>query len=497
MEECLMHHDKLVDLDNVSELLHVETLRRIAAQDYENFLDGKSQIGGFSGFDPLWMPSSLFDFQQSFLDWAIRKGKAAILADCGLGKSYMELVWAENIVRKTNKPVLIITPLAVGAQTVREGEKFGIECRRAADGKVHSGINIINYERLHYFDSRDFAGVALDESSILKSFNGKRRSEITEFMRAQQYRLLCTATAAPNDYTELGTSAEALGELGHLDMLNRFFKNDQGTIKPMRYTGFGNPRSHAPEGREHTDKWRFKPHAQIPFHRWVCSWARAARRPSDLGFEDRDFILTDLIETQHLVTALTLAPGMLFAVPAIGLKEQREERRRTITERCEKVAELVDGHDSSLIWCHLNDEGDLLERIVPDAIQVSGSDSDEAKEERFLAFANGQIKRLVTKTKIGGFGMNWQNCAHMTTFPSHSFEGYYQSVRRCWRFGQKRPVQVDIVTTEGEQSVLENLQRKAAAADKLFTALVAQMRNALAIERSNKFDIEEQAPSWL
>jgi hypothetical protein len=461
---------------------------------YESFLECKTQLGGFSGFDPLWMPSGLFDFQQNLVDWALRKGKGAILADCGLGKTYMELVWAENIHRKTNKPVLIITPLAVGAQTVREGDKFGIECKRAADGKVSPGINIINYERLHYFDSRDFAGVALDESSILKSFDGKRRSEITEFMRTQEYRLLCTATAAPNDYIELGTSAEALGELGYLDMLNRFFKNDQNTIQPMRKHIIGNNfRDPAPL----VEKWRFKGHAEIPFWKWVCSWARAIRKPSDLGFPDGDFILPELIERQHLVTALTLAPGMLFAVPAIGLKEQREERRRTVTECCEKVAELVEGHDSSLIWCHLNDEGDLLERLIPGAVQVSGSDSDEAKEERMLAFANGQIKRLVTKTKIGGFGMNWQQCAHMTTFPSHSFESYYQGVRRCWRFGQTRPVTVDIVTTEGEQSVLANQQRKSAAADKMFTALVAQMYDAMTIERTQKFNIEEQVPTWL
>ncbi len=285
--------------------------------------------------------------------------------------------------------------------------------------------------------------------------------------------------------------------MGHTDMLGRFFKNDQNTIKPMRYTGFGNPRGHQPEGREHTDKWRFKGHAEVPFWRWVCSWARAIRRPSDLGFEDGLFILPELREMQHMVHANTLAPGMLFSVPAVGLQEQREERRRTIQERCEKITSLCEPHDSSLIWCHLNEEGDLLEKIVPGSVQVSGKDTDERKEEKFAAFISGQIKRLITKPKIGAWGLNFQHCNHVTFFPSHSFEQYYQGVRRCWRFGQKRPVQVDIVTTEGEQVVLENLQRKATQADKMFDSLVAQMRDALTIERSTTFSTPETIPTWL
>lgn len=461
--------------------------------EYQDFLNDKAQLGGFSGFDPVWMPSFLFDFQQSLVDWATRKGKAAIFADCGLGKTPMQLVWAENVVRKTNRPVLVITPLAVGAQTVREGEKFGVKCHKLI-GKVHSGINVTNYEKLHYFNSKDFAGVVLDESSILKSFDGARRAEITEFMRTVEYRLLCTATAAPNDYIELGTSSEALGQLGHTDMLGRFFKNDQNTIKPMRYTGFGAPRAHK---EDHTDKWRFKGHAETPFWRWVCSWARAIRRPSDLGFADDRFILPELIEKEYLVTALKLAEGMLFPLPAVGLKEQRDERRRTIEERCEKVSELVNTKRPALVWCHLNPEGDLLEHSIPGAVQVSGKDSDEAKEEKFLAFTSGQIRVLVTKPKIGAWGLNFQHCNHVTFFPSHSFEQYYQGVRRCWRFGQDKPVTVDIVTTEGEQAVLENLQRKAKGADKMFSALVAQMRDALEIERGSAFHTEEQIPSWL
>src|ERR1039458_6907503 len=244
--------------------------------DYSGFLDRKAQLGGQCGFDPVWMPGFLFDFQSHLLDWNLRKGRSGTFADCGMGKTPIQLVWAENIVRKFNQSVLIITPLAVSYQTVREGEKFGIECHRSHDGtlKPGAGITVTNYEQLHHFNPQDFVGVVLDESSILKSFDGKRRSEITEFMRTRPYRLLCTATAAPNDYIELGTSSEALGELGHLDMLNRFFKNDQNTIQPMRRHIIGkNFRDPAPM----VEKWRFKGHAEIPFWRWVCSWARAIR----------------------------------------------------------------------------------------------------------------------------------------------------------------------------------------------------------------------------
>jgi hypothetical protein len=465
------------------------------AAEYSLLLTRKGQSDAMDGFKPIWMPSFLFDFQSSLTDWALMKGRAAIFADCGLGKTPMQLVWAENVVRKTNKPVLIITPLAVGAQTIREGEKFGIECHKAADGKIHPGINVINYERLHYFDPDNYAGVVLDESSILKSFNGTRRSQITEFMRTRPYRLLCTATAAPNDYIELGTSSEALGELGHLDMLNRFFKNDQNTIQPMRKHLLGkNFRDPAPM----VEKWRFKGHAEIPWRRWICSWARACRRPSDLGFDDRQFVLPELIQKQHLVTALTLAEGMLFAVPAIGLKEQREERKRTIVERCDEVVKLV-GHTKkpALVWGHLNDECDLLAETILGAEQVSGKDSDEEKEEKFTAFVAGQIRVLVTKPKIGAWGLNFQHCNHVTFFPSHSFEQYYQGVRRCYRFGQTKPVLVDIVTTEGEQSVMENLNRKSAAADRMFSDLVLQMRNAMSIERQSALIKKERVPAWL
>ena len=448
---------------------------------YREFLTRKTSEGADSGFAPSYMPSFLFDFQSAMVEWAVRKGRAAIFADCGLGKTAMGLTWSENVARHTDRPVLYLTPLAVGAQTIREAEKFGIEATHPRDGKVSSRIVVTNYERLHYFDPADFAGVVCDESSILKAFDGERRTQITKFMRKVPYRLLQTATAAPNDYMELGTSSEALGYLGYMDMIGKFFTK---STNKFRFRGDG-------------DTWRLKGHAVTPFWRWVCSWARAMRRPSDLGFDDRAFILPPLETMEHVATSSVLADGMLFALPAVGLKEQREERRRSLRDRCEKVASLVNGTgEAALVWCHLNDEGDLLERLIPGAVQVSGDDLDDVKEEKFAAFTDGKERVLITKPKIGAWGLNFQHCAHTVTFPSHSFEQYYQSVRRLWRFGQKRPVRVDIVLTEGEREVMKSLQRKAEQADEMFSKLVAEMGQAMSVGRDEQTK-KTEVPAWL
>ncbi len=452
--------------------------------NYADFIAAKSHSGSQHGVAPLWLPPILKDFQAALCEWAIQKGRAAIFADCGMGKTPIELVWAENIARASGGNVLILTPLAVAAQMIEEAAKFGVSATRSSEGQAHR-ITIANYERLHYFDPAHFAGVVCDESSILKSFDGARRTEISTFMRKVPYRLLATATAAPNDYIELGTSSEALGYLGHMDMLNRFFKNDLNNSATGRMRG-------------EVIKWRFKGHAEGPFWRWVCSWARACRKPSDLGFDDAEFTLPPLTEVEHLVEIDEAPDGYLFALPAAGLKEQRDERRRTVQERCQRVADMVNNSgEPALVWCHLNEEGDLLERLIPDAIQVAGSDSDQRKEERLMAFAHQQARVLVTKPKIGAWGLNFQHCAHVTFFPSHSFEQYYQSVRRCWRFGQQRPVRVDIITTEGERGVLKNLQRKATQADKMFSNLVAEMNNELRIARGRAFAHSEEFPAWL
>jgi len=461
---------------------------------YLDFLARKAQFSGRCGFAPTFVHPAAYDFQSHLVDWACRQGRAAIFADCGLGKTLMQLTWAHNVVRHTNKPVLILSPLSVSLQTVDEARKFDLDCTRSQDGAVTAETVTTNYERLDKFDPDNFAGVVCDESSILKNFDGARKAAVTEFMRKVPYRLLCTATAAPNDYIELGTSSEALGHLGYTDMLTRFFKNDQHTVKPTTYRHGGRDFKKL----ENAAKWRFKGHAEIPFWRFVCSWARACRKPSDLGFDDEDFILPPLTEESHLVEARSNPDGKLFALPAVGLDEQREERRRTIRERCERVAELVNGTGQpALVWCHLNEEGDLLAKLIPDAVQVSGKDSDDAKEEKLFGFARGDARILITKPKIGAWGLNFQRCAHVTFFPSHSFEQYYQGVRRCWRFGQMRPVKVDVVTTEGEKSVLANLQRKARAADQMFSQLVDQMHDPEHIDTDRKFTVREELPSWL
>jgi len=461
--------------------------------NYDQFIESKSHSGNSYGFDPGELPAFLFDFQSDLVTWALLKGRAAIYADCGLGKTPMQLVWAQAVARKTNKPVLILTPLAVSFQTALEADKFGIEAKRSIAGEITAPIVILNYERLKHVTPDMFGGVVCDESSILKSFDGAMRNAITTFMRKVPYRLLCSATAAPNDYIELGTSSEALGYLGNTDMLQKFFKNDQNSVKPQTYRHQGQNFAKLDDAA----KWRFKGHAELPFWQWVCSWARAVRRPSDLGYSDEGFVLPPLIEQDHLVDVEKLADGMLFALPAVGLKEQRDERRRSITERCEKVSQLVSNKDQALVWCHLNDEGDLLDQLIPDGVQVSGADSDEEKEEAFLSFSKGETRVLITKPKIGAWGLNFQSCAHVTFFPSHSYEQYYQGVRRCWRYGQKRPVTVDIVTTEGEKSVLQNLQRKAKAADRMFSSLVEQMHNAQGLNRGIPFTTQEQVPAWL
>lgn len=452
---------------------------------YEEFLERKAQANTDDGFDPVWMPDFLFDFQQSLVEWAVRKGRAAIFADCGMGKTPMQLVFAENVRRKTDRPVLILTPLAVSYQTEREAEKFGIDAKVSRDGAIHPGVTITNYEKLHLFNPADFAGCVCDESGILKSFDGALRSEITVFMRKMRYRGLYSATPAPNDFFELGTSSEALGYLGYMDMLNRFFKNDQNNSASGRLYG-------------QMIKWRLKGHAEIPFWRWVCSWSRAIRKPSDMGFDDTRFILPPLSTVEHLVDTEKAAPGLLFSMPAIGLREQRAERRLTLEDRCGRMADLFNNTGQpGIVWCHLNDEGDELERIMPDAVQVSGKDSDDQKESKLTAFARGDARLLVTKPKIGAWGLNFQHCAHVGYFPDHSYEQYYQCVRRCWRFGQTRPVKVDIVTTVGDQAVLANLQRKADQADGMFTKLVECMNDSLHIERQTEMTKEESIPEWL
>lgn len=458
------------------------------SDDYERFILEKAQIEGEHGFDPVFMPDWLFPFQKSLVEWATKKGRAAIFADCGMGKTPMELVWAQNVVEHTGGRVLILTPLAVAMQFEAEAQKFDISAARSHRGELTANILITNYERLHMFDPKDFAGVVCDESSILKSFDGVRRQEITGFMRKLPYRLLGTATAAPNDFVELGTSSEALGYLGYMDMLGRFFTNKNNTSKLSAGTRWNRG----------DDEWRFKGHAEQKFWQWVASWARALRKPSDLGFDDCGFDLPPLSITNHVIQARQAPPGMLFNVVAVNRQEEMAERRRTIQERCEKAAALVNGTGQpATVWCQLNDEADLLEKLIPDAQQVSGKDNDEQKEAKFRAFSAGELRVLITKPKIGAWGLNWQHCNHVVYFPSHSYEQYYQAVRRHWRFGQERPVQVDLVFTGGQVRIQENLERKSEQADEMFSQLVAHMSDAMVINRLYEYKEKMEVPSWL
>lgn len=442
---------------------------------YKNFLKTKGVKNNLEGFRSLWIPDFLYDFQKELVDWAIRKGKAALFEDCGLGKTPQQLVWAQNIIQKTNGNVLILTPLAVSYQTDKEAEKFGLKSNRTQDGTVYRGINITNYERLKYFSPNDFDGVVCDESSILKNFDGKLRGSITKFMGKVKYRLLCTATPAPNDFVELGTSSEALGEMARNQMLGMFFTHDGKT----------------------TSQWNLKGHAKKRFWQWVSTWARALRKPSDLGFDDGAFTLPPLHFHTYIIKSNYKEEG-LFSSVAVGLNEQRSEKRRTLSLRCEKVASLVPVNEPCLVWCHLNDEGDLLAKLIPNAVQVAGKDSDEDKEDRLIGFSKGGIRVLITKPRIGGFGMNWQHCSEMTFFPSHSHEQFYQASRRCWRFGQKNEVNCHLIASNRESVIMHNMIRKERQAIEMYDGIISEMSEF----QLGKKEIETKmrkmrVPEWL
>lgn len=447
----------------------------MAKNSYENFLATKKLRAESSGFRPKNIPDWLFPFQKHLLEWGLRKGSAAIFSDCGTGKGPMGIVAADNITRHTNKPVMIFAPLAVSAQFVREGEKFGYEVHRSRDGKIKKGINTTNYEQISKFSPDDFGGVIVDESSCLKGTDSRNRKVITDFLQKVPYKILCTATPAPNDFMELGTSSEALGVMPRVQMLGMFFTNDG----------------------ESTQQWRLKGHARSRFWEWVGTWAKAVRRPSDLGeeFDDTGYVLPKLNVFQHKI--LTDPGDGFFARTIRTLDDWRAERKRSLRERCEKVASLVPKNRPMVAWCHLNDEGDLLEELIPDSVQVSGKDSDEAKEEKFMAFSDGQVKRLITKPKIGGFGLNWQHCADVFWFPSYSFESYYQALRRCYRFGQRNEVNANLVYSEPEKPVLESMLRKERSMAQMYDGIVRQINQYQGGVESNGYHKTMEIPKWL
>lgn len=478
--------------------------------NYAKFIDAKSQLTRDSGFKPKKLTDKLFPFQKHIVETACRHGRSALFADCGLGKSICELSWGEQVVRKTNKPVLLLTPIAVGAQMIREAEKFGIEAKRSRHGESDKSkcIWVTNYEQLQKFNPSDFSGIICDESSILKSLGGTTQKQITRFASKLQYRLMATATPSPNDYVELGTTSEAIGELNNSEMLKRFFRqlDDKGQKQATKQQEEAEKliaqdpnyfKKLAYRVSQTIGQWRLKNHAVKDFWRWVASWSQACRKPSDLGFSDDGFILPPLNEVDHIVIPDTPPPGFLFNMPAVGLRGEREERTRTLQTRCEFVANLVAHDKPAVVWCHSNAEGDLLEELIPDAKQVSGRTPDDEKIEIYEAFSGLTQRVVIIKPKIGAWGLNWQHCNHVVTFASHSYEQHYQAVRRCWRFGQANPVRVDVIATEGEERVLQNMRKKAEKAELMFTALVAAMHDSERIDYANNYQKKVTVPSWL
>ena len=393
----------------------------------------------------------LYPFQRDIVRWALAKGRAAIFADCGLGKTPMQLEWAKRVIDARGGMVLILAPLAVAAQTVAEGGKFGIpvtQCESKED--LQPGINITNYEKLGKFEDCTFTGVVLDESSILKSFSGKVRNQIIDYFCNTPFRLACTATPAPNDFMELGNHAEFLGIMSYSEMLAMFFVHDGGEAS----------------------KWRLKGHAEDVFWRWMGSWAVVMNSPADLGYQMDGYDLPAL--RVHEV----IADGEIPVSESLTLTERRKARRDTLLQRCGVAADLVNGSDEQwLVWCDLNDESHALTHNIQHAVEVQGSDKPRDKASRMLCFSAGVYKCLVTKPSIAGFGMNWQNCSKMIFVGlSDSYEQYYQAVRRCWRFGQKKPVDVYIVISSKEGCVKENIERKQADCEKMREAMVEQTK---------------------
>jgi len=447
--------------------------------NYTDFLNKKTQVGCDHGFEPLWMPGILFDFQKHLVEWACLKGRAAIFADCGLGKTFMQLAWAENVVRKTEHPVIIFAPLAVAEQTQREAVKIGLEvayCR--SQSEITSGINIANYEMLEHFTPDSFGGIVLDESSILKNYGGATRKLLTEFSQNINYRLACTATPAPNDLIEIINHSEFLGLMNGKECIAMFFTQDGNT----------------------TQKWRLKGHAKKEFWTWLASWARAVRCPSDLGFSDHSFVLPELKIIQH-TTDGHIQDGYLIPMEAYTLQERLQARRLSLSSRVEACASLVnESSDPWLLWCNLNSESELLKKSIPDAVEVKGSDSLEVKKERLIGFSTGKYRVLITKPSIAGFGMNWQHCHNMAFVGlSDSYEQLYQAIRRCWRFGQKNVVEAHIIVSETEGQVVSNIERKERDSKVMISEMVKHMNEVSTIggtKMSNIMPMIKSGKNW-
>lgn len=434
--------------------------------NYEEFLQSKRNAAISSGFEKPKenMNKKLFEWQKDIVYWALKKGRCALFEDCGLGKTIQQLEWAQSVAEHCGRPVLIVSPLAVAEQTKREGDRFGYCVTVVRDGSdVTDGINVTNYEMLDHFDASMFCGVVLDESSILKNFSGKMRNEIIDKFRDTSYKLSCTATPAPNDYMELGNQAEFCGVMSRAEMLATYFTHDGGD----------------------TSKWRLKGHAKDKFWEWLATWAVVMQKPSDLGYPNGGYILPEMRTIEHIVKPREYIADRnfsLFHVPAKTLNERRDARRESIAERCNAASELVRWNQDEqwLIWCDLNAESSELKKAIPGAVEVRGSDSMTDKTNALKGFTAGDVRVLVTKPSIAGWGLNWQNCHNMIFVGlSDSYEMMYQAIRRCWRFGQKKPVNVHIIISEAEGNVKSNIDRKEMQSAEMAAEMVRHTKEIL------------------
>ena len=441
--------------------------------DYETFVKQKRRIEVATGHNPDDLNEHLFDFQHAIVTWAVRRGRAAIFADTGLGKTLMQLSWADEVASHTGGIVLILAPLAVSEQTIEQGSTFGIEVRRVPNGSTPDspGVWITNYERMDHVDFDSLHGLVLDESSILKAHDGKTRQRIINAAQRIPYRLSCTATPSPNDFDELGNQCEFLGVMTRTEMLATYFVNDTGD----------------------TGTWILKGWGQSRFWEWMGSWAVVLRNPSDIGFDGSRYILPAPEYIEHVVE--TEQSGDLFAKPAQTLTERRKAQRDSIESRCKALADVVNADKSEpwLIWCHLNDEAELLAELIPGAVNVQGSDKPEVKAARMMDFSHGNLRVLISKPKICGFGMNWQHCARMAFVGlDDSFEKFYQAVRRCYRFGQKRNVQVHLFTAENEGQILQNLKRKELQHHEMSEKMIEHMKDIMNTELQGQVNIVDE-----
>lgn len=450
--------------------------------EYKDFINSKNKQMKNYGFDieKENLNPMLFDFQKDIVRWALKKGRAAVFADCGLGKTPMQLEWANQIYKHEGGKILILAPLAVATQTQREGEKFHIPvniCESQDD--VKEGINITNYEKLEKFVANEFIGIVLDESSILKSFTGKVRNQIIENFRKTPYKLACTATPAPNDYMELGNHSEFLGVMTRAEMLSMYFVHDGGQ----------------------TSKWRLKGHAENNYWQWMASWSVFIDNPNNLGYNIEGYDLPKLNINQ------IVADGLPITTEKLTLTQRRNARKESLDVRCQVAADIVNNSEETfLVWCDLNDESKKLHQLINDSVEVKGSDKQKHKSTAMLDFSDDKIKCLVTKPSIAGFGMNWQNCRNMIFVGlSDSYEAYYQAIRRCWRFGQDKEVNIYIIISSKEGTVKENIERKQQDAEKMQKAMIKltkditskELKQTTRITTEYNPKIEMEIPSWI